>query len=171
MSALSNPSLLIKLLSISFFFSCFESCFFSALVLCKPGFYFPFKNNVSFKKVSGESKAVTIEMVAGWNKTTLPTLLSNYDLENIYNADEFGFCYQCFPDISYQFKTDKCSGGEHSKIRIGCLAGANAVGNKLPMFFIGKVKNPSVLKTLRNLPVDIDHKERAGWIVFYLENG
>ena len=110
-------------------------------------------------------------MVAGWNKTTLPTLLSNYDLENIYNADEFGFCYQCFPDISYQFKTDKCSGGEHSKIRIGCLAGANAVGNKLPMFFIGKVKNPSVLKALRNLPVDIDHKERGGWIVFYLENG
>ena len=140
-------------------------------MLCKPGFYFPFKNNVSFKKVSGESKAVTIEMVAGWNKTTLPTLLSNYDLENIYNADEFGFCYQCFPDISYQFKTDKCSGGEHSKIRIGCLAGANAVGNKLPMFFIGKVKNPSVLKTLRNLPVDIDHKEKAGWIVLYLENG
>ena len=62
-------------------------------MLCKPGFYFPFKNNVSFKKVSGESKAVTTVMVDGWNKTTLPTLLSNYDLENIYNADEFGFCY------------------------------------------------------------------------------
>ena len=140
-------------------------------MLCKPGFSFPFKNNVSFKKVSGESKAVTTVIVAGWNKTTLQTLLSNYNLENIYNADEFGFCYQCLPDISYQFKTKKCSGGEHSKIRIGCLAGANAVGNKLPMFVIGKVKNPSVLKTLRNLPVDIDHKERAGWIVFYLKNG
>ena len=140
-------------------------------MLCKPGFYFRFKNNVFFKKVSGESKAVTTVMVVEWNKTTLPTLLSNNDLENIYNAEEFGFCYQCLPDRSYQFKTDKCSCGEHSKTKIGCLAGANAVGNKLPMFVIGKVKNPSVLKTLRNLPVDIDHKERAGWIVFYLENG
>ena len=140
-------------------------------MLCKPGFYFRFKNNVFFKKVSGESKAVTTVMVVGWNKTTLPTLLCNNDLQNIYNAEEFGFCYQCLPDISYQFKTDKCLGGEHSKTRIGCLADANAVGNKLPMFVIGKVKNPSVLKTLRNLPVDIDHEERAGWIVFYLENG
>ena len=51
------------------------------------------------------------------------------------------------------------------------MAGANAAGNKLPMFVIGKVKNASVLKTLRNLPVDIDHEERAGWIVFYWKNG
>ena len=27
--------------------------------------------------VSGESKAVTPEIVAGWNETTLPALLSN----------------------------------------------------------------------------------------------
>ena len=49
------------------------------------------------------------------------------------------------------------------------MAAANAVGNILPMFIIGKAKG--VLKTLRNFPVDIDHKERAGWIVFYLKNG
>ena len=34
-----------------------------------------------------------------------------------------------------------------------------------------KQKIQGVLKTLRNFPVDIDHKERAGWIVFYLKNG
>ena len=51
------------------------------------------------------------------------------------------------------------------------MAAANAVGNKLAMFVIGKAKNPNVLKTLRNFPVDIDQKERAGWIVFYLKNG
>ena len=32
--------------SISFIFSCFWSWFFSALMLCKPGFYFLFRNNV-----------------------------------------------------------------------------------------------------------------------------
>ena len=30
--------------------------------------------------------AVTGEMTAPWNETTLPTLLSNYKLENIFNA-------------------------------------------------------------------------------------
>ena len=45
-------------------------------------------------------------MVAGWNEATLPTLLSNYDLENIYNADEFGLSYQCSPNKSYQLKTE-----------------------------------------------------------------
>ena len=73
-SASSNPSLFVKLfLFLSFFL--LLVVFFSALMLCKPGFYFLFRNNVSFKTVSGESKAVTPEMVAGWNKTTLPPLL------------------------------------------------------------------------------------------------
>ena len=107
-------------------------------MLCKPGFYFLFRNNVSFKTVSRESKAVMPEMVTGWNETTLPTLISNYGLENIYNANKFGLFYQCLPDKSYQLKTEKCSGGKHSKIRIIGLAAANAVGNKLPMFVIGK---------------------------------
>ena len=80
------------------------------------------------------------EMVAGRNETTLPTLLSNYGLENIYNADEFKLFYQCLPDKSYQLKTDKCSGGKHRKIRITGLAAANAIGNKLPVFVVGKAK-------------------------------
>ena len=44
--------------------------------------------------------------VAGWNETTLSTLLSNYSLGNIYNADEFGLFYQRLPDKSYQLKTE-----------------------------------------------------------------
>ena len=107
-------------------------------MLCKPGFYFLFRSNVSFKTVSRESKAVMPEMVTGWNETTLPTLISNYGLENIYNANKFGLFYQCLPDKSYQLKTEKCSVVKHSKIRIIGLAAANAVGNKLPMFVIGK---------------------------------
>ena len=140
-------------------------------MLCKPGFYFLFRNNVSFKTVSGESKAVTLEMVSGWNKTTLPTLLSKCDLENIYNADEFGLFCQCLPDKSYQLKTEKCSGCKHSKIRITGLAAANAVCNiNYLCLLLVKQKIQGVLKTLRNFPVDIDHKERTGWIVFYLKN-
>ena len=78
-------------------------------------------------------------MVVGWNETTLPTLLSNYGLENIYNGDELGLFYQCLPYKSYQLKIKKCSGGKHSKIRITGLAAVNAIGNKLPTFVIDSV--------------------------------
>ena len=49
------------------------------------------RNNKSFKTLSEESKSVTPEMVNAWSETSLPTFLSNYDLKDIYNADEFGF--------------------------------------------------------------------------------
>ena len=68
-------------------------------------------------------------MVAGWNETTLPTLLSNYGLENIYIVEEFGLFYQWLPDKSYQLKAEKYSGGKHSKIRLTGLPAASAVGN------------------------------------------
>ena len=91
-------------------------------------------------------------MVAAWNETTLPTLPSNYSLENIYKADEYGLFYQCLPNKSYQLKTEKCSGGKHRKIRITCLAATNAVGSNLLMFVIGKAKKPRCFKNTKTLP-------------------
>lgn len=44
----------------------------------------------SLKVIGGESKSITPEMTSSWNQTTLPTILSNYKLEDIFNADEFG---------------------------------------------------------------------------------
>ena len=53
--------------------------------------------NISFKKISGEGASCTPEMVSPWKETSLPTLLSNHDLKDIYNADELGFFYQMHP--------------------------------------------------------------------------
>ena len=53
-----------------------------------------------------------------WPETSLPTLLYNYDLKDIYNADEFGLFYQCVPNKTYQPKSEKCSGGKLSKAGI-----------------------------------------------------
>ena len=47
------------------------------------------RNNVTFKRISGELNFVTPEMVNVWSETSLPALLYNYDLKDIYNADEF----------------------------------------------------------------------------------
>ena len=84
--------------------------------------------------------------------TTLPTLLSNYKLEDIFSADEFGLFYQCLSNKTLHLKSEKCSGGKNSKIRITGLAAANSVGDKLLMFVIGKSKAPRCFKNVTSLP-------------------
>ena len=59
-------------------------------------------------------KSVTKETTSSWSETTLPTILSNYKLENIFNADEFGLFYKCLSDKTYHLKGEKCSGGKKS---------------------------------------------------------
>ena len=90
--------------------------------------------NVSFKTVCGESDACTGEMVLPWEHTTLSTILSKYDLNQIYNAGEFGLFYRTQPNKSLHLKYENCVGGKHSKLRVTGWAAANAVGEELPLF-------------------------------------
>ncbi|XP_063598619.1 tigger transposable element-derived protein 4-like [Penaeus indicus] len=71
--------------------------------------------HISLKTIGGEFKSVTPQMTCSWNETTLPTILSNYKLEDIFNADEFGLFYQCLPDKTYHFTGETCSGGRKAK--------------------------------------------------------
>ena len=91
-------------------------------------------------------------MVALWNETTLPTLLSKYDFKDVFNADEIGFFYQCLPNKAYHFKGQKCSRGKNGKVRLTGMAAGNAIGKKLPMFVIGKSKTPHSFKHTKSLP-------------------
>ena len=107
---------------------------------------------MSFKTIAGESKSVTEEMTAPWLETTLPTILSRYPIENVFNADEFGLFYQCLPNKTFHFKKEKCSGGKHSKVRLTGMAAGNAKGERLPMFAIGNAKNPRCFKGVKSIP-------------------
>lgn len=91
-------------------------------------------------------------MTAPWTETTLPTILSRYALENIFNADEFGLFYQCLPNKTLHLKGKKCSGGKLSKVRLTGLAAGNAYGERLPMFVIGKSVKPRCFKGVKTLP-------------------
>ena len=55
-------------------------------------------HGVAFKAIAGEAQSCTLEMTASWKEPTLPTLLSNYALSDIFNADEFGLFYKALPD-------------------------------------------------------------------------
>ena len=59
--------------------------------------------------------------------------------------------------------SDKCSGGKLSKIRITGLAVANAVGDKLPMFVIGKAKKPRCFKNVKFLSCRYRNQQK-GWM-------
>ena len=87
-------------------------------------------------------------MTASWFETRLPTILSNYERPDIYNADEFGLFFQALSSKSLHLKDEKCIGGKFSKVRLTGLAAANASGEKLPMFIIGKSKSPKLQKVL-----------------------
>ena len=113
------------------------------------------------KIIGGESKSVTKEMTSSWNETTLQTILSNFKLEDIFNADEFGLFYQCLPDKTYHLKGEKCSGGKKSKVRITGMAAASAKGEKLPMLVIGKSKNPRCFKNVKHLPCEYKSQKKS----------
>ena len=100
-------------------------------------------------------------MVAPWNETALPKLLSKYDLKDIFNADEFGLFYQCLPNKTYHFKGQKCSGGKNSKVRLTGMAAGNAIGEKLLMFVIGKSKTPRCFKHIKNLPCKYKSQKKS----------
>ena len=108
--------------------------------------------NVSFKTASGECDACTDEIVAPWEQTTLPTILSKYDLNQIYNADEFALLYRAQPIKSLRLKNENCVGGKHSKLRLTRFTAANAFGEKLTLFLIGKSNKLRCFKHINHLP-------------------
>ena len=118
---------------------------FHVMIQIKTQFLF-FRNGISFKTISGEMSAVTEEVTASWKEATLPTLLSNYSLENVFNADDFGLLYQCLPTKTYHLSRENCSRGKNSKVRLTGMAAASATGKKLPMFVVGKSKKPRCFK-------------------------
>ena len=91
-------------------------------------------------------------MTSSWLETELPTVLSNYALGDVFNADEFGLFFKALPTKSLHWKGERCSGGKRSKVRITGLAAASATGEKLPMFVIGKSRKPRAFKGVKHLP-------------------
>ena len=91
-------------------------------------------------------------MTAPWTETTLPTILSCYPLENIFNAGEFSLLYQFLPNKTLHLNGKKCSGRIHSKLHLTGLAPGNAYGERLQRFVIGKSVKSHCFKGVKTLP-------------------
>ena len=120
------------------------------------------RHGIVYRQISGEAEAVSDTDVAAWTEKTLPMLLSGYELENVYNADEFGLFYKLMPDKSLVLKKESCHGGKLSKERVTVLACSNATGtHKLKLLVIGKSQKPCCFKNVKTLPVDYAAQPRA----------
>ena len=94
-------------------------------------------------------------MTAPWNETTLPILLSNYKLENVFNADEFGLFYQCLPTKTYNLSRKNDSTDRHGSCKRNW--------GKLPMFVVGKSKTPRCFKNIKQLPCRY-RSQKKSWL-------
>ena len=65
---------------------------------------------------------------------------------------------------SCQLKSEKCSGRKFRKVRKTGLAAANALGDKIPMFVIGKTKKLHWFKNAKFLSCRYQHQKKVGWM-------
>ena len=124
-------------------------------------FHLFFKHGKTFKEVSGKSEKVTKEMTAPLEETALSTILARYQLKDIFNADEFGLFYEVLTSKSLHFRSKHCSGGKHTKVRLTGMTASNALGEKIPIFYIGKSASPRCFKHVRNPPCRYRSQKKA----------
>ena len=124
-------------------------------------FHLFFRHGITFKEVSGASEKVTKEMTVPCEETTLPAILARHQLKDIFNADEFGLFYEALPSKSLHFRGKRCSRGKHSKVRLTGMVASSDLGEKTPMFVIGKSASQKCLKHFCNLPCRYRSQKKA----------
>ena len=115
--------------------------------------------------------AVTEQMAAPWNETTLPTLLSNHKLENVFNADKFGLPYQCLPTKTYHSPGEKCSGAKIAKFDWQAWQPQAHFGNSYPCLLLADPKHYDALKILSNFPANIEALDKLQDLLLFSSYG
>ena len=103
------------------------------------------------KTSSRGNNAVTSEMTAAWTETTLPTILSKYKLNDIFNADKFGIFYQYLFKKTNTLSSEMCSVGINSKFKLTGMAAASVTREKLEVLVIGKSSSAKCFRHVKNL--------------------
>lgn len=80
----------------------------------------------------------------------------------MFNGNDFGLFYQYLPDNIYSLEGKKCFGGKKGKLKVIRMTAAIAIIEKLPLFIIGKLKNPRFFKMLNICPTNMSLKGRVG---------
>eukprot|EP00794_Sanderia_malayensis_P014665 gene14665-16191_t len=122
------------------------------------------RHNLSQHKVCGESADVAVDTVKSW-KERLGSIISGYEMQDIWNLDETGLIYRALPDKSLFAKSKKCKGGKKSKERLTVALMTSATGEKKKPIVIGKYANPRCLKNVHreDLPCQY-YSQKNAWM-------
>jgi hypothetical protein len=123
------------------------------------------RHRLVYKKEYGEAGGVDLSAVAR-GQTELQDLLKDYQLEDIYNADETGLFYRTVPDKTVVYAKDDAHGMKKKKDRVTILLCANADGtDKRKPLMIGKSKMPRCFKGKDMDKLDVTyHANVSAWM-------
>lgn len=102
---------------------------------------FATRHQLRMANLHGESADVDPATCDQWIQN-LPSLLADYDLDDIYNCDETGVWFRSVPTKSYIQLDEKAKGVKVLKERITILVTASATGKKEKLWVIGRSKKP-----------------------------
>ena len=126
---------------------------------------------ISSKNITGESQSANLENVEE-GRARCHILLAEYELDDIYNADETGLFFRLAPDQTLATKSDQAKGCKKDKERITVLFCCNASGkNKIKPLVIGKSQKPRCFNhiNIKTLPVRYCNSKKA-WMTMELWN-
>lgn len=120
------------------------------------------RHNISFKCITGEVADANEEDATEFMRR-IPSLLLDYQPEDVYNADESGLFFRALPDKTLAFKSEKCCGGKLAKERLTILFCANMLGGKEELLVIGKAARPRAFKNvvIKDLPAIWESNKKA----------
>ena len=126
------------------------------------------KKGIVLKNVCSEANNVLPTMTIDWLHSMLLSILEEFDLKNVCNANETGLFYHCLPKKTLSFKGQLCSGEKISKERITVLIECNSDwSEKLLLFTIIKSLKLQCFKNVRSLPVEYTMNKNHGWQPLY----
>ncbi|CAF0866274.1 unnamed protein product [Brachionus calyciflorus] len=90
---------------------------------------FKSRNKISFKTSCGEAGLVDDKQLKNWKENVLPDLIKDYDIKDIFNADETALFYKAVSEKTNTYKNMKCDRIKVSKERITILFCCNMDDN------------------------------------------
>jgi hypothetical protein len=122
------------------------------------------KHGIKEHKQHGESGSADSTKEAEAEMEEIQKVLSDYDLNDIYNVDETGYWHRMQPDR--RLCTEQLEGITKEKARITIALTCNGTGtDKLPPWVIGKSKNPCCFKHINKHALGIVYRNnKTSWM-------
>ena len=122
-------------------------------------------HSITLHGTGGDADATLQQQRTVDELNNLKYLISNYKPENVFNMDETSLYYKCLPNKSFLVSRENKKEARGSKTmtdksRLTAFICTNAVGNKVPLSYIGKFKKPRCF-TNNPHPVEYFHQQNA----------